>query len=206
MQQLFTSLVIATINHGQIKQFCGFFDFFCREKLLVQLKLQSCPISYDPELLLIMIDYYSKWIEAKPIAAQTSGAVMKPMKSIFSCFGIPTVSRSTNGTCYVNKDFRKIAERTRFILTTSSLRYPASNGLAESAVKTAKQLRKKCEDRSLALLAYRTTPLPSGFSPSDLMFGRPNRSKLGVCYEIDIDCGQFEENETLCRRNTGQLS
>ena len=86
------------------------------------------------------------------------------------------------------------------VLATSSRRYPASNGLAGRAVILLKDFRKKCEDKNLALAAYRATPLPSGYSPSNLIFGRPIRSNLGVCYDTDIDYGQFEYEETKRKR------
>ena len=113
-------------------------------------------------LFVILIDYYSKWIEALPIEAQTSKAVIGAMKDVFSRFGIPNVIRSDNGRCYDSKEFRQFAEKYGFVLKTSSLRYPASNGLAESAVKTVKRLWSKSENRNVAMTAYRTTPLSSG--------------------------------------------
>ena len=118
------------------------------------------------------------------------------MKDVFLHFGMSNVIRSGNGRCYDSKEFRQFAEKYGFVLKTSSPRYPASNGLAESAVKTVKRLWSKSEDRDVAMTAYRTTPLSSGYSPSELMFGRPIRSSLGISYESDIDYGQFEENET----------
>jgi hypothetical protein len=150
---------------------------------------------FNGSLFVVMIDYYSKWIEALPIESQTSNAVIRAMKEVFSRFGIPNVIRSDNGSCYDSKRFREFAVESGFILATSSPRYPPSNGLAESAVKTVKRLWKKCDDKGVALMAYRTTPLPAGFSPSDLMFGRPIRSSIGIPYETDIDYGQFEEVE-----------
>ena len=47
----------------------------------------------------------------------------------------------------------------------------------------------------MALSAYRTTPLASGYTPSDLISGRAIRSNLGFPYESDVDYELFEENE-----------
>ncbi|UYV70814.1 hypothetical protein LAZ67_8000723, partial [Cordylochernes scorpioides] len=62
--------------------------------------------------------------------------------------------------------------------TTSSPKYPQSNGMAESAVKMIKARLKKSQDPYLGLLAYRTTPLENGFSPSELLMGRKLRTDL----------------------------
>ena len=56
------------------------------------------------------------------------------------------------------------------------------NGLAESAVKSAKFLIEKCEsenqDLSTALLEWRNTPRADGYSPAQAFFGRRLRTSL----------------------------
>lgn len=151
---------------------------------------------FKHELYVVMIDYYSKWIEALPVNSQTSGAVIKACEEIFSRLGVPKEMRSDNGRCYDSREFRHFAKDFGFVLKTSSPRYPQSNGLAESAVKTVKKLWGKCENQSRALMAYRTTPLKSGYSPSDLMFGRPIRSSLGIPHFCNVDLNDFEERES----------
>ena len=60
--------------------------------------------------------------------------------------------------------------------TTSSPHYPQANGLAARTVKT---IKKESSDQPLALLSYRTTPLPwCGLSPAELCFGRPLRTDI----------------------------
>ena len=55
-----------------------------------------------------------------------------------------------------------------------------SNGEAERAVQTVKSILKKGGDPYLALLAYRTTPLHNGYSPSELLM---NSSTLPITRE-----------------------
>ena len=57
--------------------------------------------------------------------------------------------------------------------TTSSPRYPRSNGLAESMVKSVKKTIKKCvrskQDIYMGLLILRNSPLNCGSSPTQLL-------------------------------------
>ena len=63
---------------------------------------------------------------------------------------------------------------------TSSPHYPQANGEAERAVKN---LMKKDGDPYLAILAYRSTPLKCGFSPSELLMSRKLRTTLPMFRE-----------------------
>jgi len=61
---------------------------------------------------------------------------------------------------------------------TSSPKYPRANGEVERAVRTVKALLRKNQDPYPALLAYRSTPLQNGFSPSELLTGCRLRTKV----------------------------
>ena len=149
----------------------------------------------DGKLYLLIVDYYSRWIEALHINAQTSREVIAVMKKVFARFGIPSMLRSDNGPCYDSQEFRKFADLYGIRVITSSPRYPQSNGLAESAVKTVKSLWRKERDKEMALLVYRTTPLSTGYSPGELMFGRAVKSNLGVSSKGEVDYEEFESRE-----------
>ena len=68
-------------------------------------------------------------------------------------------------TVFIN--FVKFAEQLGFQHTFSSPRFPQSNGEAEPAVQTGKNLLKKTIDPYWALV-YRVTPLQNGYSPAEL--------------------------------------
>ena len=70
-------------------------------------------------------------------------------------------------------------------MTTSSPRYPKSNGLAEKAVGICKAMLKKCNETKtdiyLALLNYRNTPLAGlNVSPTELLNNRLLKTTLPI--------------------------
>ncbi|XP_067949977.1 uncharacterized protein [Watersipora subatra] len=146
-------------------------------------------VSKDSDALKCIEYLYSGW------PSELDGS----SKELIGLYGSREI-KSDNGTCYASKEFRNFGEKMGFILTTSSPRYPCTNGLAESAVKIVKGLWEKSQDKDVALSAYRTTPLASGYTPSDLIFGRAIRSNLGFPYESDVDYELFEENEIRCKK------
>ena len=104
------------------------------------------------------------------------------MKDVFARHGIPAELVSDNGSQYKSGLFKKFAKEWDFQHTTSSPRYPQSNGLAESSVKTVKKMMKKClasgKDIQQGLLTIRNTPLACGASPAELLMNRQLNDNL----------------------------
>lgn len=135
---------------------------------------------------LIVVDYYSRYPELVRLSSLTGAAVVNHCKSLFARHGIPEVVISDNGpqfskTCH--SEFAKFAQEYNFRHVTSSPHYPQSNGLAEAAVKIIKGSLDKSKDPYETLLAYRTSPLKNGYSPSELLMGRKLRTTLPVASE-----------------------
>lgn len=126
----------------------------------------------------IVVDYFSKFIEVNYFASLASSGTIHVLKSLFVRHGIPEVVRSDNGPQYDSAKFAKFAKDWEFKHVTSSPLYAQSNGEAERAVQTAKNLLQKESDPAKAFLAYRSTPLQGGKSPSELLLGRQIRCTL----------------------------
>ena len=63
----------------------------------------------DPYL--VLLDAYSKWIEAKVFSTATSTATVEHLTSIFSVHGLPKVLVTDNGTCFTSAEFQEFTKQ-----------------------------------------------------------------------------------------------
>jgi hypothetical protein len=146
---------------------------------------------------LLLVDYYSKFVEIALLENTKSSNVIHHMKSIFARHGIPEELVSDNGPQYSCNEFKQFTQDWHIKHTTSSPKYPQSNGLAERFVGIVKQILKKArkdgQDPYLGLLDYRNTPLaPDIGSPSQLLMGRRLNGTLPTARRLlqpaTVDC------------------
>lgn len=132
---------------------------------------------------LLIIDYFSKYVELSLMKSTTTIAVIQVLKSCFARYGIPLLLISDNGPQYNSSKMKEFAREWNFEHRTSSPIYAQSNGMAEKYIGTVKSMLKKAmydgRDPYLALLEYRNTPITAEIgSPTELMFGRKIRGLL----------------------------
>lgn len=137
---------------------------------------------------LILIDYFSKWLEIIKLNTKTSSEVIKKLKNVFSRNGIPAIV-ITDNMPFNSFELKCFAEEWKFQICTSSPHHPKSNGMAEKGVHIAKNMLKKAweerKDIQLYLLNYRNTPLAGlNVSPAQLLMNRNLRTKLPVQQEF----------------------
>ena len=145
---------------------------------------------YNKKYFIVIVDYLSNYIETEKITDLRSSTVIKQIKACFARYGIP-VKVFTDGALYFNsKEFKNFADTWDFVHIMLSPHYPQSNGMAESAVKTVKNLLKKCEDSGgdpyLALLNLRNTPRDKINSPAQILFSRNLRTNIPAQYNTLI--------------------
>ena len=143
-------------------------------------KLASDLLEYKGSMYLVVTDYYSRYVELAKLSSTTSVSIINHLKSIFARHGIPVTLVTDNGPQYSSHVFEEFAKEYGFTHVTSSPRFAQSNGHAERAIQTVKQLLKKCSDPHLALLTYRSTPLEHGFSPAQLLMSRQLRTTVPI--------------------------
>ena len=135
---------------------------------------------YNCGTYLLIVDYFSRFIEITKLRTQSSSEVIQHTKEIFSRHGVPQEVTSDNGPQYSSFEYSQFAAKYGFTHTTSSPQFPQSNGEAERAVQTIKQFLKKSKDPHMALMIYHSTPLQNGYSPSELLMNRKIRTPLPI--------------------------
>ena len=149
---------------------------------------------------LLVVDYYSRWIEVAEMGRMDSATLIKKLRPIFARLGNPKLLRSDNGPNYRGRELQGVLGEMGVQQVTSSPHYPESNGLAERAVQTIKGMWGKEDDKNLALQMYRSTPLQSGWSPAELLYGRNIRTNLPGVGAREVDREAFRETEEAAKR------
>ncbi|XP_057720739.1 uncharacterized protein LOC130935159 [Arachis stenosperma] len=143
--------------------------------------------------LIVAIDYYTKWIEAEPLASISSSNCRKFMwRQVITRFGIPEVVVSDNGTQFTDKKFMEFLNGLGIKQRFSSVEHPQTNGQVESANKVILSgLKKRLDNKKGAwadelasvLWSYRTTEQSSTKET-------PFRLTYGVDAVIPVEIGE----------------
>ncbi|XP_010457030.1 PREDICTED: uncharacterized protein LOC104738571 [Camelina sativa] len=140
------------------------------------------PVSRQKKYILIMTDYFTKWVEAEAFAKIGTEQVQKFVwKNIICRHGLPYEIVTDNGTQFTSLQFEGFCAKWRIRLSKSTPRYPQGNGQAEATNKTIIDgLKKRLEDKKGlwadeldgVLWSHRTSPRRStGRTPFSLAYG-----------------------------------
>ncbi|XP_071791990.1 uncharacterized protein [Asterias amurensis] len=136
------------------------------------------------------------------MTSTTSAAVAQATAATFGLLGAPVEIISDNGPQFAGTAYKDMCAKWLVKHTTSSPRYPRSNGQAERMVRTVKSLLKKChktnQDVHMAMLHLRATPIDASLpAPAEIMFGRPVRTTLPSNNPYDAMQKHAENHEHL---------
>ncbi|XP_065617155.1 uncharacterized protein LOC136062243 [Quercus suber] len=122
----------------------------------------------NKKYLLVGTDYFTKWVEAEPLANIRDVDVQRFVwKNIITRFGVPHILISDNGLQFDSNAFRSYCSKLGIMNRYSTPAYPYGNGQTEAVNKViVNGLKKRLDDAkgkwveelSHVLWAYRTTP------------------------------------------------
>ncbi|KAL8134606.1 hypothetical protein AgCh_009579 [Apium graveolens] len=159
------------------------------------------------KFLIVAIDYFTKWIEAKPLAKIIARKVAQFLWENIMCrHGIPRILVTDNGTQFNNEEFKKYCEENKIELRFTSVAHPQANGQAEVANRIILDGLKKRIEKSRnnwvneilpILWAYSTTcRVTTGVTPFMLAYGAEAVVPVEISHSSPrIQAFNAEENE-----------
>jgi hypothetical protein len=141
------------------------------------------PAQGNLKYVVVAVEYFSKWIEAKPLAIITSTTVQRFFWQNIVCrFGVPKAITVDNGTQFDVETFKAFCDQIGTKMHFASVRHPESNGLVARAngiiitgiMKSIFiQPRGKWLDNLIKVVWNHNTAVSrsTGFTPFKLLFG-----------------------------------
>ncbi|XP_022852274.1 uncharacterized protein LOC111373911 [Olea europaea var. sylvestris] len=140
---------------------------------------------------IVAIDYFTKWVEAEPLARITEANTTKFVwKNVIYRFGIPHSIVSDNGWQFDNRKMRELCDELGIKKDFSTPHHPQANGQVEAVNKTIKYTLKRKLDASKGawvdefphvLWAIRTTcRTATGETPFSMTYGAEAMSPVEV--------------------------
>jgi transposase InsO family protein len=133
--------------------------------------------------VVVAVEYFSKWIEAKLLATITLATVQKFFWQNIVCrFDVPKAITVDNGTQFDAQTFKTFCSQIGTKIHFASVRHPESNGLVERANKIItteimksifNQPKGKWPDELIKVVWNHNTAVSrsTGFTPFKLLFG-----------------------------------
>ena len=153
--------------------------------------------------LLVAVDKFTKWIEAKPIKKLDGHTVVKFFQDIILRYGYPHSIITDNGTNFAKGVFARFCYEKHIRLDLASVAHPQANGMAERAnglvldgikPRLVEPLQRTpgcwIEELPAVLWSLRTTPNRStGFTPFFLVYG----AEAVLSIDLEHDSPRIEQ-------------
>lgn len=152
----------------------------------------------EGQWLFVVVDYYSRFVEVVEMWDITASDTIRELSTMFGRFGVPITMRADNGPQLGSecKELKAFCKEFDIELVNTIPYWPQANGEVErqnrSILKRLRISQELGKDWRLELrkylLAYHSTAHPTtGWSPSELLFGRRIRNKLPTIPERKED-------------------
>nr|GFA66721.1 reverse transcriptase domain-containing protein [Tanacetum cinerariifolium] len=146
------------------------------------------PSSKGNKYILVVVNYLSKWVEAKALPTNDARVVVKFLKSLFSRFETPKAIISDRGTNFCNDQFSKVMLKYGLTHRLSTVYHPQTSGQVEVTNHGLKRILERTvgENRALwddkledALWTFRTAfKTPIGCTQYRLVYGMSSHLPL----------------------------
>ena len=83
------------------------------------------------ESLLVLVDYFSRWVEVDVIKSTSSEAIIKCLDKQFSRYGVPSTLRSNNGPNLVSAEIEEYLDEMGIKHRLTTPLWPTANGEVE---------------------------------------------------------------------------
>eukprot|EP00063_Salmo_salar_P078970 XP_014053805.1 PREDICTED: uncharacterized protein LOC106604004 [Salmo salar] len=145
------------------------------------------------EYILVVVDYATKFPEAIPLRNMSSKGIAKELFMMFSRVGLPKTILTDQGTPFMSRLMKDLCRLYQVQQIRTSIFHPQTDGLCERLNKTIKSMLRRVVSRDgknwdmllpHLMFALREVPQAStGFSPFELLYGRPCRGILDLAKE-----------------------
>nr|GEZ38450.1 reverse transcriptase domain-containing protein [Tanacetum cinerariifolium] len=132
--------------------------------------------------MLVVVDYFSKWVEAKALPTNDARIVVKFFKSLFARFRTPIAIISDRGIHFCNDKFAKVMSKYGVTHHLATAYHPQTSGQVEVSNRGLKRILERTigENHALwseklddVLWAFRTAyKTPIGCTPYKLVYGK----------------------------------
>lgn len=156
--------------------------------------------------ILTMVDYATRYVEAKPLKTAKSEEVAEALWEMWSRLGVPREILSDRGSQFVGDMAKEVNQLLCIRGISTTPRHAQGNGLVEKFNGTIKSmLRHLCQEQPkewdrfvpALLFAIREVPQESlKFSPFELLFGRTLRGPMQILKELWTKEEQNDETRT----------
>nr|GEY62931.1 reverse transcriptase domain-containing protein [Tanacetum cinerariifolium] len=109
------------------------------------------PSSKGNKYILVVVDYLSKWVEAKALPTNDARVVVKFLKALFSQFETPKAIISDRGTHFCNDQFSRVMSKYGVTHHLSTTYHPQTSGQAEVTNRGLKRILERTVGENRAL-------------------------------------------------------
>ncbi|GJR83308.1 reverse transcriptase domain-containing protein [Tanacetum coccineum] len=153
------------------------------------------------KFLIVAIDYFTKWIEAKPVATITGNQIKKFVWDNIVCrFGLPGEIISDNGKQFQDNPFKDWCEKLCIRQHFASVKHPQTNGLVERANRSLGEGIKASNGDALFSLTYGTEAvIPAEIGMPTLRTAEVDLVQNDEALEINLDLLEERREQAAIR-------